>query len=54
MERFNIEIEELLQKVVTVEAENREEAIKLIKEEYKNENIILDENDFKGVSFKNV
>lgn len=54
MEKFNIEIEELLQKVVTIEAENKEEAIRLVKEKYKSENIILDENDFKVVTFKNV
>jgi hypothetical protein len=48
---YKIEIEELLQRVVEIEAENIEQAIDITKEKYKNEEYVLDENDFKGVKF---
>lgn len=48
---YKIEIEELLQRVVEIEAENANEAISKAKEKYRNEEYVLDENDFKGVEF---
>lgn len=51
MEKFKIEIEEVLQKVVEVEANTKDEAIDIAKNLYKNEEIVLDETDFKGVEF---
>lgn len=48
---YKIEIEELLQRVVEIEAENVNEAIRIAKEKYRKEEYILDENDFKGVKF---
>lgn len=48
---YKIEIEELLQRVVEIEAENVNEAICKAKEKYRNEEYVLDENDFKGVEF---
>ena len=48
---YKIEIEELLQRVVEIEAENVNEAISKAKEKYRNEEYVLDENDFKGVEF---
>ena len=48
---YKIEIEELLQRVVEIEAENVNEAISKAKEKYRNEENVLDENDFKGVEF---
>ena len=48
---YKIEIEELLQKVVEIEAENVNEAIRIAKEKYRKEEYVLDENDFKGVKF---
>ena len=44
--KYIIEITETLQKQIEVEAQNESEAIKLIKEKYKNEEIILTEQDF--------
>lgn len=52
MQEYDIEIEEVLQRTVKVEAENREEALKKAEEKYKEEEIILDENDFKEVNFR--
>ena len=44
--KYIIEITETLQRQIEVEAQNESEAIKLIKEKYKNEEIILSEQDF--------
>ena len=54
MDTYNIEIEEILQRVIKIEAESKEEALIIAKEKYRNEEIILDYNDFKNVSFKHV
>ena len=37
-----------------IDAENEEEAIKRVKERYKNEESVLDYNDFVNLDFKNV
>lgn len=49
--KYQIEIEETLQKVVEIEADSPDEAIIIAKEKYHNEEYVLDENDFKGVEF---
>ena len=49
---FEIEIEEVLQKVVKVKADSLDEAIDKVEEEYRNEIYVLDYNDFKGVEFR--
>ena len=49
---FEIEIEEVLQKVVKVKADSLDKAIDKVQERYKNEKYILDYNDFKGVEFR--
>ena len=54
MDTYNIEITEVLQRVIKIEANSREEAIKLAKEKYQNEEIVLDYNDFVDVNIKNV
>lgn len=54
MQEFEIEIEEILQKVINVEADSEEEAIRIVKEKYRNEEIVLDELDFKEVNVKNI
>ena len=48
---FNIEIEETLQKVVQVKANSLNEAINKVQEKYRNEEDVLNEDDFKGVEF---
>ena len=52
MNEYEIEIEEILQRTIKVEAENGEEAIRKVKEMYRNEEIILDAEDFKEANFK--
>lgn len=48
---YQVEIEELLQKVVKVKANSLAEAINKVEEKYRNEEYVLDYNDFKGVEF---
>ena len=52
MKIYEIEIEEVLQKVVKVKADSLDKAIDKVQERYKNEKYILDYNDFKGVEFR--
>ena len=54
MKQFEIEIEEILQRVINVDADSEEEAIRIVKEKYRNEEIVLDELDFKEVNIKNI
>lgn len=54
MKQYKVEIEELLQCRITIDAENREEGIRIAKEKYRNEEIILNYNDFKDVNFRSV
>lgn len=49
---YNIEIEEVLQKVVKVKADSLSEAIEKVEERYRDEEYVLDYNDFKGVKFR--
>lgn len=42
MSKYQIEVEEILQKVVEVEADSLEEAINKVKEQYNNDEIELD------------
>lgn len=48
---YKIEIEETLQKVVDIQANSLDEAIDIAQERYKNEEYILNEDDFKGAEF---
>lgn len=51
MKEFDINITETLEKTVTVEAENREEAEKKVEQAYYNSEYILDSENFTGVKF---
>ncbi len=48
MSKFQIEIEEILQRVEEVEAESLEEALDIVDEKYDNQDIVLDYEDFKS------
>lgn len=54
MDTYNIEITEVLQRLIRIEANSKEEAIKLAKGKYQKEEIVLDYNDFVDVNIKNV
>ena len=53
MKNYFIEIKETLKRVVSIEAENLEEAFEKVEDEYNNEEIVLSACDFDGVSFQN-
>lgn len=48
MNKYKFNIEEILNKEVTVEAEDFEEAMKIINNLYRDEEIVLDYDDFVG------
>ena len=48
MRAFNVEIEEVLQRIVKVEARDENEILKLVSKQYSQENVVLDENNYKG------
>jgi hypothetical protein len=48
MRAFNVEVEEVLQRIVKVEARDENEILKLVSKQYSQENIVLDENNYKG------
>ena len=43
--KYIVEVEEILQKVVEVEAESKDEAWKKVSQQYKDEEIVLDSSD---------
>lgn len=49
---YDIEIEELLQKVVKIKANSLDEAIDIAQNRYSNQEYILDYEDYKGVEFR--
>lgn len=49
---YNIEIEEILQRVVKVKANSLNEAIDKVHNRYRQEKYVLDYNDFKDVEFR--
>jgi hypothetical protein len=46
MKAFTIEVQELLSRIVEVEANSTEEAVSKVREMYKNEEIVLDSDDY--------
>lgn len=54
MKKFDVEITETLQRTVSVEADSRAEAERLVTEAWNNEDYVLDSPDFVGVDFKTV
>lgn len=51
MKEYDVTITETLEKVVTIEAESKEEALKLAEEMWKNTDIILDADNFADVDY---
>jgi len=46
MGTFKIEIQEFLSRIIEVEAETKDEAISKVRELYRNEEIVLDSDDY--------
>lgn len=51
MKTYNVTITETLQRTILVEADNEQHALNMVKDDYNNENIVLDYSDFKKVDF---
>ena len=51
MKKYIVEITETLQKQVEVEANSKEEALRLVKNKYRNEEIILDSENYIETDF---
>ncbi|MCG9911924.1 MAG: DpnD/PcfM family protein [Flavobacteriales bacterium] len=51
METFKIEVQELLTRVIEVQAENLQEAYSIVYDQYEKEVIVLDYNDFAELNF---
>lgn len=51
MKKYKIGITEILRRVITVEAENSDQAIDKVLEAYDSKEIVLDINDFMDVEF---
>lgn len=54
MKIYKIEITETLQKIIEIESDNEEDALHKVMRMYKNEEVILDYDNFVDVSFKNI
>lgn len=51
MKNFNVEITEILQKTITIEASSEEEALRIVRKRYSEEDIILDDSYFITTEF---
>jgi hypothetical protein len=51
MKEYNVEVCETLIRIVTVEAMSEEDAIKFVKYDYNNAELVLDSDDFFDVDF---
>jgi hypothetical protein len=51
MKEYNVEVCETLIRIVTVEATSEEDAIKFVKYDYNNAELVLDSDDFFDVDF---
>jgi hypothetical protein len=51
MKEFEVEVVETLIRIVTVEAMTEEDAIKFVKYDYNNTELVLDSDDFFDVDF---
>ena len=49
---YKIEIKETLSKIIEIEADSEEGAIKKVKKQYMNENIVLTADDYTDTEFK--
>jgi hypothetical protein len=52
MREYNVEVCETLIRIVTVEAMSEEDAIKFVKYDYNNAELVLDSDDFFDVEFE--
>lgn len=51
---YKISVEEILERVISIEASSLDEALEKVKEMYNDEEIVLDSGDYQDVSFKSL
>lgn len=49
--QYNVTITETLQRTILVEADNEQQALNIVQDDYNNDNIVLDYSDFQNVEF---
>lgn len=54
MDNYKIKITEKLQRIVEVKANDQTEALEEVIKMYRDEKIVLNADDFKNVTFKNI
>lgn len=52
MQKYQVEINETLSRIIEVEAENENDAVSKIKDLYRKEKIVLDSSDYIGTIIK--
>ena len=52
MQKYQVEIDETLSRIIEVEAENENDAVSKIKDLYRQEKIVLDSNDYLGTKIE--
>ena len=52
--KYNIKITEILEKTIPIKADSFVEAMDIVKEKYRNEEIILSENDYVTTKFTEI
>ena len=54
MKTFEIEIKEILTRTIETKANTKDEALTIVRQQYNDEEIILDSSDFVDVYFNNI
>ncbi len=49
---YMIEINEMLSRIIDIEADSKEDALKIAREKYRNEEIVLDSDDYQSTDIK--
>lgn len=52
MKEYKVKIQEILERTITLQADNKQDAIDKVTQQYNEEDIVLDASDFKGNDFK--
>jgi hypothetical protein len=54
MKTFEIEIKEILSRTIEVKTNTEDEALEIVRQQYNNEEIVLDSSDFVDIYFNNI
>lgn len=51
MKKYSIEIKEVLSRIIEVEAQTKEKAIEMVRQMYRNCDVVLDSSDYETTEF---